>query len=122
MGINYQSSNFTLTGDHFKISCYSQVTGVVLAISGRMQNIDGDVVPYEHRLTIAATGAQTVRYPAPGGFWVMSCVASVVSGTVNPGEVLVKVELTQGDTTSAVPFQLLLFGNPDSFMPVAMGV
>lgn len=122
MHINYNRSIFTLTGDHFKISVVSGITTCVVAVTGRMMNNDGYVQPFEHDVTVTAAGAATVKYPAPGGYWLMSCVASIKSGTVNPGEILVKVELIQGDVTTAVPYQLVLFGNPDSFLPVAMGV
>ena len=116
-----QIGEYTRAGDRFRISAYSQITTAVLAVSGLMANTEGDVQPYEHRMTITATGLQTALYPAPGGYWVMSCVVSVVSGTVNPGDVLVKVELIQGDVLTVPPYALLVIGNPDSFAPIAMG-
>lgn len=116
-----QSSQFTQLGDHFKISVYSQVTSGVIGVSGRLRDIDGRYSNFEHRVTITATGLQTVRFPASGAWWILSCVAQVVSGTINPGDVLVKVELVQGDVSTALSHQVLLFGSPDNFAPLTMG-
>lgn len=122
MHINYNQSILTLVGDHFKISVVSAITSCVVTITGRMQGEHGDVEDFRHDVPVTAAGAAATQYPVPGGYWLMSCMASISSGTVNPGEVLVKVELMKGNNTSAVPYHLVLFGNPDSFMPVAMGV
>lgn len=116
-----QPSHFTQLGDYFKISIYSQVASCVIAVSGRLINMEGDTTNFGHTVTVTAVGSQTAFRPASGAWWITGLVASVVSGTVNPGDVLVKVELTQGDGSFILPHQLLLFGYPDSFAPAAMG-
>ena len=116
-----QPRQFTILGDYYKISIYSQVAPCVISIAGRLRSPEGEFNNFDHRVDVIATGAQTVFRRASGAWWIMSLVASVVSGTVNPGDVLVKVELTQGVSPGNVPHQVLLFGSPDSFMPLTMG-
>lgn len=119
MHINYNPSVLTLVGDHFKIRVQSAITTCVVAITGRMQGEDGEIQDFEHDITITAAGAATTLYPVPGGYWLMSCMASIKSGTVNPGDILVVVELMRGNNTSAIPYQLVLSGFPTSLAPIS---
>lgn len=121
MGHINQEANLTLMGDRLRISVYSQVDTATLVIGYRMMNQQGDIVPDEQTINIVATGAQTIRRPIAGAHWIMSMVAQVTAGTVNPGDILVKVELVQGDVATQAAYQVLLFGSPDSFAPLTMG-
>jgi hypothetical protein len=116
-----QHSQFTQLGDYYKITVYSQVAPCEISVAGRLRSSEGEFSNFDHRVNVTATGLQTIFRPTSGAWWIMSCVASVVSGTVNPGDILIKVELTQGQSPNNVPHQVLLFGSPDSFAPLTMG-
>jgi hypothetical protein len=107
--------------DKLRISIYSQVASATVTISGRYLNNDKQFKPFREEIIIAATGAQAVVAKQLGAGWLVSLMASVTAGTVNSGDVLVKVELQDGSRTTDAPIAGLLFGSPDSFAPLVMG-
>jgi hypothetical protein len=114
-----QHSQFTQLGDYYKITVYSQVTPCEISVAGRLRSPEGEFSNFDHRINVATSGLQTIFRPSSGAWWIMSIMASVVSGTVNPGDVSVKVELTQGVAPGNQPHDLLLFGYPSNFTPAS---
>ncbi len=88
----------------------ASLTTVNLTIGGRVQGMDGELVPFGDSFTFSADGVQTAQYVmAPEGYVVDLIVQSTSTGLTS-GDLTVVVDIVQGIESSAVAVGLLAFG------------
>jgi hypothetical protein len=88
----------------------ASLTTVNLTIGGRVQGMDGDLVPFGDSFTFTADGVQTAQYiMAPEGYVVDLIVQSTSTGLTS-GDLTVIVDIVQGVGSNAVAVGLLAYG------------
>lgn len=88
----------------------ASLTTVNLTIGGRVQGMDGELVPFSDSFTFSADGVQTAQYVmAPEGYVVDLIVQSTTTG-LGATDFIVVVDIVQGVSSNAIAVGLLAFG------------
>lgn len=96
--------------DRLYIAAYSSVASLVVQFSGYYRKADGEIAEYRETITPTSDRVVTAKTIFFGAGFLLSCVASLASGTADRGQCYVRAQVQRGEGGSTVKLHNLVGG------------
>jgi hypothetical protein len=96
--------------DRLYVAAYSSVASLAVQVSGYFRRANGDVSEYAVTITPTSDRAVTASDVHFGEGFLLSCVASLVSGNASRGQCYVRAQVQRGTGTAAVKLHTVIAG------------
>ncbi len=98
--------------DNVRLSTFSTTAALEVSLNGVIVGLDGEVKPLNMHVVTDATGARKAVSNRIGEGFLLYAAVSVSGGTPAPGDVVVSVELTQGQSSTPPVIAVLTVDSP----------
>lgn len=113
-------NNFYTIGDeNLSVVTIGAVAGVVLTVRLRFLNMNGEITPMEFQFTASSDRTTVTVKKRLGIGWILNCVVFVSTGSVQFGQLYVKVHLIRGLEGATITMATLIDNLVASNMPLA---
>lgn len=105
-------------GEQLTCSVYSSVASLIVRFSGHFRKANGEVQVYSHDIVPTSDRVVTSLTRSFQEGFLLSCIATIVSGNANRGQCYVRARVQSGEGAAAIPLHRVLAGYAtDDFSP-----